>query len=116
MLIKSKTMHDDVACIVIKNPTHKDVSFYIESSFLKSGNITKRIKAIKHQGKYLEDMDGAVATYYREKKTNGMEGMHLVATVSFSNEIPPEYLRKIASCRASDFTIEYYDEVIAEVE
>lgn len=111
MLTKSLYVTPENGCILAGYPGQNDITFCADLP-VKNGCIVNVVTAVKHDGRYLQDMEGAAVTYHRER----MEGaLRNVATLTFSKGIPADYLEKLNSFQAEDFTVEYHEECIVEV-
>jgi hypothetical protein len=91
-------------------PKQNDITFCADLPFNKGKTITV-VTAVKSCGKYLEDMEGSDVKYCREHEESGMR---VVAIASFPDGIPADYLAKLNSYQAEDFTVEYHEEAIVE--
>lgn len=110
-MLKSKKITPENGCILTGYPNQNDVTFC--AHLPDEGDVRKIVVAVRHDGKYLQDMEGASVKYHREKEESGMRNL---ATLSFPDGIPEDYLRKLESYQAEDFAVEYNEECIAEVE
>ncbi len=111
MFTKPLYVTPENGCILAGYPGQNDITFCADLP-VKNGCIVNVVTAVKHDGRYLQDMECATVTYHRER----MEGdMRNVATLTFSKGIPTDYLEKLNSFQAEDFTVEYHEECIVEV-
>lgn len=109
-MIKSKKITTENGCILTGYPNQNDITFCAHLS--DEGDIKKVVTAVKHDGKYLQDMEGATVRYHRDRKESGMRNL---ATLSFPDGIPADYLEKLNSYQCEEFTVEYHEECIVEV-
>lgn len=111
MFTKSKKITSENGCIFSGYPNHNDITFCVNLP-VKNGNVANVVTAVKHNGVYLQDMEGANVRYHREC----MEGvLRNVATLTFPDGIPADYLAKLNNYELEEFTVEYHEEAIVEV-
>jgi hypothetical protein len=111
MFTKSLYVTPENGCVFVGYPNQNDITFCVNLP-VKDGNIANVVTAVKHDGKYLQDMEGASVTYHRERMEDALRN---VATLSFSEGIPEDYLEKLNSYKCEDFIVEYREECIVEV-
>ena len=111
MLTKSKKITPENGYILVSYPNQNDITFCADIP-VREGNIATVVTAVKHNGRYLQDIEGATVKYHRERTESGMRN---VATLSFSDGIPADYLEKLNSYQCEEFTVEYHEECIVEV-
>lgn len=111
MFTKSLYVTPENGCILAGYPGQNDITFCADLP-VKNGSIVNVVTAVKHDGRYLQDMEGATVTYHRERMEDALRN---VATLSFPKGIPADYLEKLNSFQTEDFTVEYHEECIVEV-
>ena len=110
MITKKLYVTPDNGYVIPNYPTQNAITFCANLP-VQNGEITNVVTAVKHNGAYLQDMDGAVVNYHREK----MDGNYrCVATVVFPDGIPENYKAKLDSYQLEDFIVEYHEEVIID--
>lgn len=109
-MLKSKKVTPENGMILVNHPKQNDITFCADLP--DEGDIKKIVVAVKHDGRYLQDMDGASVMYHRERPESGMRN---VATLTFPDGIPEDYKQKLDSYQCEDFTVEYHEECIVEV-
>ena len=98
-------------CVMVGYPNHNDITFCAVMP-IREGNIATIVTAVKNDGKYLQDMEGAKVTYHREREESGMRN---VATLTFEKGIPAEYKRKLDAYLCEEFIVEFYETGIVNV-
>ena len=111
MLTKSLYVTPQNGCVLAGYPNHNDVTFCVNLP-VKNGSVANVVTAVKHDGKYLQDMEGATVRYHRERIEDALRN---VATLTFPDGIPADYKQKLDSYQVEDFTVEYHEECIVEV-
>ncbi len=109
-MLKSKKVTPENGMVLVNCPNQNNITFCADLP--DEGDIKKIVVAVKHDGRYLQDMEGATVKYHREREESGMRN---VATVTFPDGIPADYLEKLNSYQAEDFIVEYHEECIVEV-
>lgn len=110
MITKRLYVTTENGYVIPNYPTQYSITFCANLP-VQNGEITNVVTAVKHNGVYLQDMDGAVVNYHREK-TDG--DCRCVATVRFLDGIPSDYKEKLDSYQAEEFIVEYHEEVIID--
>jgi hypothetical protein len=112
MFTRELKVNSQNGCVFVGYPSQNDVTFCAVMP-IREGNIVTVVTAVKSDGKYLQDMENVKKVmYHREREESGMRN---VATVTFENDIPADYLAKLNSYQLEDFTVEYHEEAIVEV-
>ena len=111
MFTKSLHVTSDNGMVLTGYPEHNDITFCVNLP-VKIGNVANVVTAVKHNGIYLQDMEGANVKYHRERMEDALRN---VATLTFPDGIPADYLAKLNSYKLEDFTVEYHEEAIVEV-
>lgn len=111
MITKSLYVTPENGCVFVGYPNQNDITFCVNLP-VKNGTITNVVTAVKHDGRYLQDMEGAFVTYHRERMEDALRN---VATLSFPEGVPEGYLNKLNNYEAEDFVVEYHEECIVEV-
>lgn len=111
MLTKSLYVTPENGCVFVGYPKQNDITFCVNLP-VRNGNITNVVTAVKHDGRYLQDMEGASVKYHRERMEDVLRN---VATLTFPDGIPEDYKQKLDSYQCEDFTVEYHEECIVEV-
>lgn len=112
MFTKSLKVTPENGMVLAGYPNHNDVTFCADLP-VREGNVATVVTAVKSDGKYLQDMEGAAVRYHRERTE---ETLRNVATVTFPDGIPADYLAKLNSYQCEEFIVEYHEECIIEVE
>lgn len=112
MFTKSKKFTPENGCVFVGYPMQNDITFCAVMP-IREGNIATIVTAVKSDGKYLQDMEGATVTYHREREESGMRN---VATLTFDDGIPEDYMHKLENYKCEEFTVEYYETGIVEVD
>jgi hypothetical protein len=112
MFTKELKVTPENGCIFVGYPSQDDVTFCAVMP-IREGDVAAIVTAVKNDGKYLQDMEGVKKVmYHREREESGMRN---VATVTFENGIPEDYLHKLENYKCEDFIVEYYETGIVEV-
>ena len=112
MFTKELKVNTQNGCVFVGYPSQNDVTFCAVMP-IREGNIATIVTAVKNDGKYLQDMEGVKKVmYHRERVESEMRN---VATVTFENGIPEDYLRKLESYQCEEFVVEFYETGIVEV-
>ena len=112
MFTKELKVNSQNGCVFVGYPSQDDVTFCAVMP-IRESNIVTIVTAVKSDGKYLQDMENVKKVmYHRECEESGMRN---VATVTFENGIPEDYLAKLEAYQCEDFIVEYHEECIVEV-
>lgn len=111
MFTKSLYVTPENGCVLAGYPNQNDVTFCVNLP-VKNGCIVNVVTAVKHDGRYLQDMEGATVRYHRERTEDALRN---VATLTFPDGIPADYLAKLNSFKCEEFIVEYHEECIVEV-
>lgn len=110
MFTKSKKITPENGCVLSGYPNHNDITFCADLP-VKEGNVATVVTAVKHNGVYLQDMEGANVRYHRERMEDALRN---VATLTFPDGIPADYLAKLNNYELEEFTVEYHEEAVIE--
>lgn len=111
MYTKSLYVNGENGCIFINHPSENKITFCVNLP-IKNGNVANVVTAVKHDGRYLQDIDNAKVSYHREKME---DVLRVVATLEFPDGIPEDYLFRLTNYMCEEFIVEYHEEAIVEV-
>lgn len=110
MFTKQMKITPDNGMVLTDYPGQNDITFCADLPFSNSKTVNV-VTAVKSDGKYLEDIEGSIVKYCREREESGMR---VVAIASFPNGIPEDYKGKLNSYQCEEFIVEYHEECIIE--